>query len=275
MTDNLQRTSVSRQCLDAAINNMSQALCMVDASNLIIIWNERFTGMFGIAPEVMTAGPRSPRPCRRQRQARHRGFGQRYVRHAADQHCRRSGRPHDWEFGNGQVIEISHRPMQGGWVATFEDITDRRQAEAERVRALAEADLAQGREQAAEAANRAKSSFLAVMSHEIRTPMNAVLGLASTLLEDELTGEQQASVKGIHDAADDLLSILNDILDYSKLEAGRLALEVTGFSPAAIVDQAMSIVGPRAAAKALVLRTTIGPTCRRRLPAMRVSFVRC
>jgi PAS domain S-box-containing protein len=260
MTDNLRRTSVSRQCLDAAINNMSQALCMVDASNLIIIWNEQFTGMFGIPSEVMTRGATFT-------EALSENNVRREIAASVSDMCDalqasiaggRAGRMVQ-EFGNGQVIEISHRPMQGGWVATFEDITDRRQAEAERMRALAEAELAQGREQAAEAANRAKSSFLAVMSHEIRTPMNAVLGLASTLLEDELTGDQQASVKGIHDAADDLLNILNDILDYSKLEAGRLVLEVTPFSPAAIVDQAMSLVGPRAAAKSLALRTTIAP----------------
>jgi CheY-like chemotaxis protein len=89
--------------------------------------------------------------------------------------------------------------------------------------------------------------------------MNAVLGLASTLLEENLTDEQQESVRGIHGAADDLLNILNDILDYSKLEAGRLVLEVTPFSPAAIVDQALSIVGPRAVAKSLALRTVIAP----------------
>jgi len=260
MTDNLQRTTVSRQCLDAAINNMSQALCMVDASNLIIIWNEQFTGIFGIPPEIVARGATfmeamSENNIRPEIAASVRDMCDALQNSIAGG---RAGRMIQ-EFGNGQVIEISQRPIQGGWVATFEDITDRRHAEAERMRALAEAELAQGREQAAEAANRAKSSFLAVMSHEIRTPMNAVLGLASTLLEDELTGEQQASVKGIHDAADDLLNILNDILDYSKLEAGRLALEVTGFSPAAIVDQAMSIVGPRASAKGLVLRMAIDP----------------
>ena len=139
MTDNLQRTTVSRQCLDAAINNMSQALCMVDASNLIIIWNEQFTGIFGIPPEIVARGATfieamSENNIRPEIAAS--------VREMCDalQNSIAGGRAGRMiqEFGNGQVIEISHRPSQGGWVATFEDITDRRHAEAQRMRSLAE-----------------------------------------------------------------------------------------------------------------------------------------
>jgi signal transduction histidine kinase/DNA-binding response OmpR family regulator len=127
-------------------------------------------------------------------------------------------------------------------------------AEAEKAKALAETKLLREQERTAEAANRAKSNFLAVMSHEIRTPMNAVLGLTSTLLETELNQDQRESVHAIHIAGDDLLEVLNDILDFSKLESGNLTLEEMPFSPAAIIDTALSVVGSSAAAKGLELR---------------------
>jgi hypothetical protein len=109
--------------------------------------------------------------------------------------------------------------------------------------------------EAAEAASAAKSSFVAMMSHEIRTPMNAVLGLANNLLETKLDDNQRRAVVGIHDAGDSLLEILDDILDFSKLEAGRLALELVPFSPHSIAEHSLSVIGPRATAKGLTIRS--------------------
>ncbi len=129
----------------------------------------------------------------------------------------------------------------------------------EKARAEAETSLLRERERAAEAASRAKSSFLAVMSHEIRTPMNAVLGLACSLLEGPLTDEQRKLVTTIHQSGDDLLEILNDILDYSKLEAGELTLEAIAFAPPDIVEAAISIIGPRASAKGVKLSASYDP----------------
>ncbi len=136
-------------------------------------------------------------------------------------------------------------------------------AEAERARALAEADLARERERHAEEASKAKSGFLAMMSHEIRTPMNGVLGLTGTLLDGELTAQQRRVVEAIRDSGDSLLRILNDILDLSKLDAGRMTFEDMAFAPVTLTHGIVSILGPRARAKGLIITVS----CDHALPA--------
>ncbi len=237
----------SRQRLTNAIESISDGFALYDADDRLVIYNSRYGGMmYAGVEERLRPGMTFEQIVRRALDEGRIALGgaeagswlaNRLAKH------RSPGEPHVQMRTGGQWIRISERRTEdGGTVAIYSDITELKQAE-----------------EAAEAANEAKSTFLATMSHEIRTPMNGVIGMSNLLLDTRLEDEQREIAETINNSAEALLTIINDILDFSKVEAGRLELDPRPFELRECLESAIDLMAPKTAEKGLDLGYIVEP----------------
>ena len=243
-----------------AINNVSpDGILVVDRDALVLSHNQRFLDIFHIPMECVQGVGTAVRPddqpilsvfldrvrfpevvLQRVREL--------YADPSLNDHC-------EIELKDGRTVERHSSSVRGeknqylGRVWFFRDITMHKNAEAFLKRAKDEAEVA----------NRSKSEFLANMSHEIRTPMNGILGMTELALETELSREQREYLTMVKSSGESLLSLLNDILDLSKIEAGKLDFEIIDFNLRDALDLAVEGLSLRAHGKGIELACHILP----------------
>jgi len=183
-------------------------------------------------------------------------FGRALDGHAVSVECRAARRDGSWCDVEAVFTNLLDHPAVGGIVVNWRDIGERKRAEEERARYVHE--LARARDQAL-ASTRAKSMFLANMSHEVRTPMNVIIGMTDMVLDTDLGSEQRANLERVRAAAIGLLAIINDILDASKIEAGKLTIEAVDMDLRRTLVEAAGLLVPAASAKGLSLTCVIEP----------------
>ena len=250
LADAREALARSVRTLDQALDAMPDGFLLCDRDDRVLRWNQRYVDMLPWMRDVVQVGmtfqelsaavdqtdlldaaPEERRQWLAERERMHR---------LGDGEIER-------DLGNGLIVRVTdRRTKEGGVVSVFHDVT------------AAERRLAQAKMNA-EAANQAKTQFLATMSHEIRTPLNAVLGLNELMLHSSLDSQQRRHAELIGSSGRLLLALINDILDVSRIEAGHLQLASAPFSVRTAAEGVVALMRERAVAKGLALHLEIVP----------------
>jgi len=241
-----QDAAASAELLEQALGAMGDAVLLCDADDRVLRWNSRYEEIFPWLRPVLRPGVTYGDLARSA--AAHR-FGPDALDEAnawagarvQEREQVTDGRIVHQELHNGMFVSIVERRMpDGGIVSVYHDMSAK------------ERQLAQAKAEA-EAANEAKSQFVANMSHEIRTPLNAVLGLNELLLQGRLDEPQRRYAELMRTSGQLLLSLINDVLDLSRIEAGRFEVHQGPFVPGQVAQEVIAVLAGRAESQRLTL----------------------
>jgi PAS domain S-box-containing protein len=269
------RAHLADKRLAEAIATIGDAFALWDGDARLITFNDRLLELWGGRKDLVVPGAQMEALLRAGYKSE---MGDRDIEAAIRRRMDMIGKlPEDYEItpANGRCFMVRERRLaDGGFVTVYTNVTEMKRKEEKLLEAEAELqgkvedlrdaqrrletmtkDLVAARD-AAEAANRAKSAFLAAMSHEIRTPMSGIIGFADLLLETPLNQQQHRFTKALSESASALLTIIDDILDFSKLEARRVTLERVVFDPQQVINSTVSLLAPTAQSKGLNIETT-------------------
>jgi len=247
-----QTIEAERGRLRTLLENMQEGVMVEDAARKVTFVNHSFEKMFGMralevvgqscAGLVTTASRFFTEPARFTSSIDHAIASETAVKDQALETI-------DGRFFERDFVPIKESDRLIGYLWQYRDVTEETRFASRLVEA----------KDAAESANRAKSTFLATMSHEIRTPLNAVIGMTSLLLTTKLDEQQRDFASTVATSSESLLTLINDILDYSKIEAGRMDLEQTPFRLAELSIEALEIVIPSAQEKGVEVTYSVDP----------------
>ena len=242
------RAEAARAQLFAAVEALQDGFVLFDADDRLVLANKRYREIYPLTAPAMVEGARFEDILRYAIKVGEikdaKGRPEDWLRDRMQQHLHSEGSI-EQHLSDNRVLRVYEKQTpDGGRVGLRTDVTE----------------LYQARERA-EAANRAKSAFLANMSHEIRTPMNGILGMAELLSDTPLSPEQARMLGTIRDSGDTLLSILNDILDLARIEAGKMSFDPLPFRLDSFAHRLQSLHGVNAHAKGIAFDLTLGPGC--------------